>query len=61
LAKYQITSEQFLKEPTSFSQCEEHLNNLKNLLCKGKVQWMLKILHWTVDAKNLYFMVLIHF
>ncbi len=43
-------SEQFLN--VIFCYFEEHFNTLKNLLCNGKVLWVLKLLHGTIDANK---------
>ncbi len=32
--------------------CEDHFNNLMNLLCNGNVPWMLKVLYGIIDANK---------
>lgn len=35
-----------------FSECKIHFSPVKNFLCNGKVSWMLKVFHGTVDNTN---------
>ncbi len=54
----ETSSEQFLKLWRIFKKSEEPFSIIKNLLCEGKIPWMLKVLHGTfVACKELLFRV----